>query len=45
MTEDQRNKFYNNPSINPITNRSIIIGGSTYNKLVKQFGDPNKHTK
>jgi hypothetical protein len=35
----------NNPLINPETGRSIIIGGPTYKKLVKKYGDPDKYNK
>ena len=45
MEEDYKTlkqKFYNNPTINPITNKKLIKNKSPYNKLVKKFGDPYK---
>ncbi len=35
--------FKNNPTINPITKRTIKIGGNTYKRLVKLFGEPYKN--
>ncbi len=35
-----RESFRKNPSVNPITKRNIQIGGATYNKLVKMYGQP-----
>lgn len=36
----QREKFRNKPTVNPNTNRTIKIGGDTYNKLTKLYGNP-----
>ena len=33
-------KWYNNPTVNPTTNRKIKIGGPTYKKLEDECGDP-----
>jgi len=38
--EDLRQRFLSNPSINPVTGRKIMIGGSVYKKLVKEYGTP-----
>lgn len=37
-------QFYSNPSINPLTARSIIIGGPTYRNLVEKCGYPSQVT-
>lgn len=36
----QKEKFKLKPTVNPVTNRNIKIGGDTYNKLVKLYGNP-----
>lgn len=38
--ESYKDKFYRNPAVNPYTGRKIQKGKDTYNKLVKEFGDP-----
>lgn len=35
-------KFLENPSINPVSNREIKFGAQTYNDLVELCGEPNK---
>lgn len=37
-TASYRKKFRENPSVNPETGRSIVVGGDTYNKLVDKYG-------
>jgi hypothetical protein len=37
---ENKEKFRQNPSVNPITNRQIKENGETYNKLVKLYGKP-----
>lgn len=38
--ETFREKFLNNPGVNPRTGKKIKIGGPVYKKLVAEFGDP-----
>lgn len=37
---EAKEKFRSNPTVNPITNRTIKINGDTYKKLVKLYGKP-----
>lgn len=41
-TASYRKKFRENPSVNPETGRSIVVGGETYNKLVDKYGSSRK---
>lgn len=43
--EVYRKRFYENPSINPISGYNIDKTKLTYQKLIKEFGDPEKQLK
>lgn len=38
--EDNQTKFYNDPTIDPYTNKSITLGSKRFNQLVEEFGSP-----
>ena len=40
-----KKKFYADPTINPRTNKKVIYGKGPYEKLVKEFGIPDKKSK
>ena len=41
MDVDQlKNRFYLQPTINPVTGKKLIYGKGPYNSFVQQFGDP-----
>lgn len=39
-TEEAKQRFFDNPLINPITERAITYKGPTYNSLVEEHGAP-----
>lgn len=40
-----KRQFKSNPSINPETGRSIIIGGEKYKELQKKYSSPKRATR